>query len=50
VDVGDLVLFPSSLVHEVERTAGAHIRVRMAFNAFIKGEIGSVVRLNSLTV
>jgi len=50
VDVGDIVLFPSSLVHEVERTAGAHIRVSVAFNAFIKGEIGSADRLNSLTV
>lgn len=50
VDVGDLVLFPSALLHEVEQTNGAHIRVSIAFNAFIKGELGSEERLNSLTV
>jgi uncharacterized protein (TIGR02466 family) len=50
LDVGDLVLFPSSLHHDVEPTTGAHIRVSLAFNAFIKGEIGTEARLNSLII
>lgn len=50
LDVGDLVLFPSALLHDVEPTTGAHIRVSLAFNAFIKGELGSETRLNSLIV
>jgi uncharacterized protein (TIGR02466 family) len=50
VDVGDLVLFPSSLLHDVEPTTAGHIRVSLAFNAFIKGELGSEERLNSLLV
>ncbi len=50
VDVGDLVLFPSSLLHDVEPTTGGHIRVSLAFNAFIKGELGSEERLNRLVV
>jgi uncharacterized protein (TIGR02466 family) len=50
VDVGDLVLFPSSLLHDVEPTTGAHIRVSLAFNAFIKGELGSEQRLNRLVI
>ena len=50
VDVGDLVLFPSSLLHDVESTTGAHIRVSLAFNAFIKGELGSENRLNRLVI
>ena len=50
VDVGDLVLFPSSLLHDVETTSGAHIRVSLAFNAFIKGELGSENRLNRLII
>jgi uncharacterized protein (TIGR02466 family) len=48
LDVGDFVLFPSSLIHDVEPTRGAHIRVSLAFNAFIKGEVGSEQRLNHL--
>jgi uncharacterized protein (TIGR02466 family) len=50
VDVGDLILFPSTLLHEVEPTTGGHIRVSLAFNAFVKGELGSEQRLNRLIV
>jgi uncharacterized protein (TIGR02466 family) len=50
VEVGDLVLFPSALLHEVETTTGCHIRVSLAFNAFVKGELGSEQRLNRLAV
>jgi uncharacterized protein (TIGR02466 family) len=50
VDVGDLILFPSTLLHEVEPTRGGHIRVSLAFNAFVKGELGSEQRLDRLVV
>jgi uncharacterized protein (TIGR02466 family) len=50
VDVGDLVLFPSTLLHEVEATTGGHIRVSLAFNVFVKGELGSEQRLDRLVV
>ncbi len=50
VDVGDLILFPSSLVHDVRQTAGAHTRISLAFNAFIKGELGSEPSFNRLTI
>jgi hypothetical protein len=34
----------------VEPTVGGHIRVSLAFNAFVKGELGSEQRLNRLVV
>lgn len=48
VATGDLVLFPSNLTHGVEQTSGDHVRVSLAFNAFVRGEIGSEDSLNSL--
>lgn len=50
VGTGDLVLFPSSLVHSVEQTTGDHLRISLAFNAFVKGELGAPDRLNNLTL
>lgn len=50
VGVGDLVLFPSNLTHSVEQTTGDHTRVSLAFNAFVRGELGSEERLNSLSI
>ncbi len=50
VGAGDLVLFPSNLVHSVEQATGDHTRISLAFNAFVKGELGSPERLNSLTL
>ena len=50
VGSGDLVLFPSNLVHSVEQATGDHTRISLAFNVFVKGELGSPDRLNSLTL
>ena len=50
VGAGDLVLFPSNLVHSVEQATGDHTRISLAFNVFVKGELGSPDRLNSLTL
>ncbi|MDH3282766.1 MAG: 2OG-Fe(II) oxygenase family protein [Gammaproteobacteria bacterium] len=50
VGVGDVVLFPSSLSHGVEQTTGEHTRISLAFNAFVRGQIGSEELLNSLKI
>ena len=40
VETGDLVLFPSSFVHEVPPTTSKETRISIAFNTFIRGGIG----------
>lgn len=50
VGIGDVVLFPSNLSHGVEQTTGDHTRISLAFNAFVRGEIGSEEHLNRLTI
>lgn len=41
VGVGDLVLFPSDLMHMVEPKKGEETRISIAFNTFLKGHIGA---------
>jgi len=48
VESKDLILFPSSLTHSVETKKGNNIRTSLAFNSFIKGNIGSEIKVNSL--
>jgi uncharacterized protein (TIGR02466 family) len=48
VKTGDIVLFPSSLDHEVETKEGDNTRISLAFNVFIKGTIGSNINLTEL--
>ena len=50
VDVGDLILFPSNVIHSVEQETGNHTRISLAFNAFVRGELGSEERLNKLKI
>ena len=50
VGVGDLILFPSALFHDVGPTTGAHDRISLAFNAFVRGEIGAQEQPNGLTL
>ncbi len=50
VGVGDVVLFPSNLSHGVEQTSGEHTRISLAFNAFVRGQIGTEKNLNSLKI
>ena len=50
VNVGDLILFPSALVHGARATTGAHTRIGLAFNAFARGELGTEEQLTSLTI
>ena len=40
VGTGDLVLFPSNLIHSVPKTDHEHTRVSLAFNSFFEGDLG----------
>ena len=50
VETNDLVLFPSSLEHSVEKKKGSNLRISLAFNVFIKGNIGKEDDLNDLSL
>jgi len=40
VETGDILLFPSSLDHEVKNKKGNNDRISLAFNIFFKGPLG----------
>lgn len=42
VGTGDLVLFPSNLIHSVPKTNHDYTRVSLAFNSFFSGELGFI--------
>jgi len=48
VGAGDLILFPSHLTHMVQTKEGAQTRISIAFNTFLKGQIGSDESLTGL--
>ena len=48
VKTGDIILFPSSLVHMVENKEGTNTRISLAFNVFVKGIIGVNKELTEL--
>lgn len=48
VNEGDVILFPSSLTHMVETLGDKEERISIAFNTFLKGEIGSPDDLTEL--
>ena len=48
VKTGDIILFPSSLHHSVETKQGNNTRISLAFNVFVKGNIGNVKNLTHL--
>ena len=48
VKTGDIIMFPSSLLHMVENKEGTNTRISLAFNVFIKGTIGSNIKLTEL--
>lgn len=43
---GDIVLFPSQMVHSVESNLSTETRHCIAFNVFVKGSFGTVHRLD----
>ena len=48
VETGQVVLFPSYLTHCVENKESDNTRISLAFNVFIKGEIGNNYLLTQL--
>jgi uncharacterized protein (TIGR02466 family) len=48
VKTGDIILFPSSLIHMVETKQGTNTRISLAFNVFIKGTVGNNKQLTEL--
>ena len=48
VKTGMLIMFPSSTTHNVFQKKDSNLRISLAFNTFVKGNIGSNVRLNEL--
>ena len=48
VTTGELLLFPSELQHRVNNTKGNNKRISLAFNSFVKGELGHIRALNYL--
>jgi uncharacterized protein (TIGR02466 family) len=50
VKTGDIILFTSSLTHMVENKEGTNTRISLAFNVFIKGNIGNNKNLTELII
>jgi uncharacterized protein (TIGR02466 family) len=50
VKTGDVVIFPSSLIHSVDIKKGKNTRTSLAFNVFIKGNIGKSSDLTELNL
>jgi uncharacterized protein (TIGR02466 family) len=48
VSPGDLVIFQSKLHHEVPTVTDDIVRISLAFNVFVKGQLGSETYLTSL--
>lgn len=50
VETGDLILFPSNLGHSVDKKENKNLRISLAFNVFIKGNLGEHKSLNELLI
>ena len=48
VETGNIFLFPSSLIHGVQKKKGNNIRISLSFNVFFKGTIGDNKLLTEL--
>ena len=48
VETGNLIMFPSSTLHQVETKQGNNTRISLAFNTFYKGSVGSNDNLTEL--
>jgi uncharacterized protein (TIGR02466 family) len=48
VKTGDVILFPSTLEHEVLPKKGTDLRISLSFNVFVKGTLGCQVALTEL--
>ena len=50
VQTGDVILFPSSLIHGVDVKTGTNTRINLSFNVFFKGKIGDYKTLTELVL
>jgi hypothetical protein len=50
VETGDIIVFPSSLMHSVELTESKNTRISLSFNTFLKGTIGDPKSLTELII
>ena len=50
VKTGDLILFPSSTSHMVEDVVATKTRISIAFNTFVRGDLGDGIELTSLSL
>ena len=50
VKTGNLIVFPSSVQHMVTTTQSDRTRISLAFNTFVKGNIGDISGLTNLTI
>ena len=50
VETGNVFLFPSRLVHGVDRKKGTNTRISLSFNVFFKGTIGNKANLTELVL
>jgi uncharacterized protein (TIGR02466 family) len=50
VGSGDLILFPSHLLHSVDTVTTDETRISLSFNVFFKGELGNEENLNLLNI
>jgi len=48
VDTNMLVVFPSTVIHQVEPTKNKDVRISLAFNTFIRGTIGCKKNMTEL--
>jgi len=48
VETGNILLFPSFLIHGVNKKKGTNTRISLSFNVFIKGKIGDKSNLTEL--
>ena len=48
VKTGQLIMFPSSTIHQVEIKKGKNTRISLAFNTFYKGTIGSTPSITEM--
>jgi uncharacterized protein (TIGR02466 family) len=48
IQTGDIIMFPSSLTHDVKIKKGNNIRISLAFNIFVNGILGLEKQLTEL--
>jgi len=48
VHTGDIILFPSTLIHGVDRKKETNTRISLSFNVFLRGKLGYTEQLTEL--